>query len=251
MGRRLLILGGTAEAAALAYAVNDHAGAALEITTSLAGRLGPTTVVPGRVRVGGFGGVSAMASFLRHERIDAIIDATHPFAEGISHNAVIAAAHAGVPRLVLIRPPWRPGDQDTWEDLADLREAAERLPQISRRAFLAVGSGGLQPFEGLERVWLLVRLFERPVRPLPLNQYETIVARPPFSESGERALMHSHRIDTLVAKNSGGATEAKLAAARSLRLRVLLVRRPPPPPGPIVQTVEEALSWVSALDLGR
>ena len=125
-------------------------------------------------------------------------------------------------------------------------EAGSLLPRVSRRAFLTVGPGGVDAFAGLDRVWLLVRSFERPASSLPLADYALVVGRPPFTVEGETALLKTHRIDTLVTKQSGGPTHAKLAAARAVGARVIMIRRPPPPPGAAVGSVEAALLWLAA-----
>src|ERR1700722_10908558 len=86
---RILILGGTAEARQLAGRLAGSAG--LDITLSLAGRTAVPAAQPVPVRVGGFGGGDGLAKYLVSERIDALIDATHPYANIISANAVEAA----------------------------------------------------------------------------------------------------------------------------------------------------------------
>ena len=83
-----------------------------------------------------------------------------------------------------------------------------------------------------------------PPLPLPLPRHATIVERPPFTLASELALFRRHRIDTLVTKQSGGPTEAKLAAAREAGAEVIVVRRPPPPPGMVAPSVAEALGWL-------
>jgi precorrin-6A/cobalt-precorrin-6A reductase len=162
----------------------------------------------------------------------------------ISANAAAASATAGVPRLMLIRPPWRPEPGDRWLEVDSLAAAAEALPGIARRAFLTVGSGGIDAFRDVAGVRFLVRLFQPPSGPLPLADYDVVVCRPPYTVDGERALLTEHRIDTLVSKQSGGPTEAKLAAARETGATVVMVRRPAAPPGERVETVEEALDWI-------
>lgn len=251
MTQRLLILGGTREAADLAAAAVERFAERLDVVTSLAGRLAPSQILPGRLRVGGFGGAAALADYLGAERIDAVIDATHPFAKTMSGQAAAACETAGVPRLALVRPPWRQRPGDDWRLVHGAAQAAAILPAIARRVFLTTGPGSVGAFAGLERIWFLVRRFEPANGPLPLAGYEIVVARPPFSEAGERALMERHRIDTLVTKQSGGATEAKLAAARELGIPVVMIERPPPPPGPFVATVEDAIAWLEASGLAR
>ena len=147
---------------------------------------------------------------------------------------------------MLIRPEWHPGPDDRWLDAASLGEAAKLLPGIASRVFLTTGPGGIEAFAESD-CWFLVRLFTPPATPLPLRHHEIIVVRPPFSREGERELMLRHRIDTLVTKNSGGPTEAKLAAARDLGLRVVMIRRPPSPEGYAGETVgsiDDAVAWI-------
>jgi precorrin-6A/cobalt-precorrin-6A reductase len=180
-----------------------------------------------------------------------VVDATHPFAAVISANAEAACRAFGTPRLMLIRPPWQPEPGDRWREVADTAEAAATIAAIARRAFLTTGPGELDAFAGIAHVWFLVRLFMQPAAPLALINHETVVARPPFTVAGERALLQAHGIDTLVTKQSGGPTEAKLGAAREVGCQVVVIRRPPPPPGRSVETVAEALEWVSHLAGGR
>jgi precorrin-6A/cobalt-precorrin-6A reductase len=240
---RVLILAGTREAGALAKACAARPG--LEAISSLAGRTRAPREVPGEVRVGGFGGADGLACFLRARGVDRLIDASHPFAEQIGRHAEHACRVTGVPRLRLLRPPWQPVTGDHWVEVADLAEAARRLPEFGRRAFLTVGHKDLGAFASVADVWFLVRTIEPPQGP-GLRRALWLQGRGPFLPEAELALLRDHAIDVLVTKASGGeATYAKLAAARRLGLPVIMVRRPPPPPGPVVATVAEALDWLN------
>ncbi len=246
---RLLILGGTNEAAALAEAVLSRFGKQIRVTTSLAGRTKQPRAVAGELRVGGFGGADGLADYLRLSATDLVIDATHPFAARISAAAHSACAGLNVPRLVLDRPAWRPGPQDRWQEVEDAAEAARLLPALGGRVFLTVGRRDLAPFAAVTECWFLVRLIEMPETPLPFHRpdrFETIAARGPFTIESERRLMAKHRIEVLVTKASGGeATAAKLRAARELELPVLLLRRPALEPGDRARSLDEALTWLA------
>jgi precorrin-6A/cobalt-precorrin-6A reductase len=246
--RRLLILGGTAEAADLAARAGARFGAALEVITALAGRTAKPRAIEGAVKVGGFGGASGLAEYLRTMRIDLVIDATHPFAQTISRNASAACTAIGVPRLALVRPPWRPSAADDWRLVADNQAAARAVEQAgARRVFLSIGSRGLEAFARLADVFFLVRMIEPPRPPLPLKHHRLVLARGPFALDDELALMREERIELLVSRVSGGAaTEAKLVAARRLGLPIVMIERPEPPPGDTVASVEDALSWLAA-----
>ncbi|MFF7277764.1 cobalt-precorrin-6A reductase [Streptomyces griseorubiginosus] len=229
MSPHVLILGGTTEARELAAVLAGRPG--VRVTTSLAGRVARPGAIAGEVRVGGFGGAEGLADWLREEHVDALVDATHPFARAITANAARAAAVTGVPSLVLRRPGWRPGPRDRWHLVDSLAEAAESLPGLGRRVFLTTGRMELAAFAHLTDLHFVVRSVEPPEAPMPPHT-EVILARGPFTVADESALLHDHRIDVLVTKDSGGAaTAAKLTAARELSLPVVVVRRPPLPAG--------------------
>ncbi|MEZ7002169.1 cobalt-precorrin-6A reductase [Streptomyces sp. AD55] len=246
MPPHVLILGGTTEARRLAAALADRPG--VRVTTSLAGRVGTPAPLPGEVRVGGFGGADGLAAWLRDRHVDALVDATHPFAAAITAHASAATAATGVPAVILRRPGWRPGPGDHWHFAGSLADAAALLPVLGRRVFLTTGRLGLAAFAHLDDAHFLVRSVEPPAPPLPRHT-ETLLARGPFDVAGETGLLRAHRIDVLVTKDSGGeATAAKLTAARALALPVVVVRRPPPPPGaPVVRDVPAALEYLEPL----
>lgn len=228
MPSHVLILGGTAEARELAAVLAARED--VRVTTSLAGRVTRPGAVDGEVRVGGFGGAEGLAAWLRQHRVDAVVDATHPFAATITHNAARAASATGTPLVVLRRPGWRPGPGDRWHTVDSPAEAAELLPRLGRRVFLTTGRLGLAAFAHLADLHFLLRSVEPPEPPMPPDLH-VVLARGPFTEAGETELLRAHRIDVLVTKDSGGtATAAKLFAARRLGLPVVVVRRPPLPP---------------------
>ena len=242
---RLLLLGGTREALDLAQAASESAQ--LRIITSLAGRTRAPAKVPGEVRVGGFGGAEGLAAFLNTQAIDLLVDATHPFAETMAHNAAEACYEAGVPRLKLLRPAWKKREGDRWIEVETSGQAAEALIDLATRVFLTIGQQEIKAFSGHPEIWFLVRLIDAPADPLPLARHELVLGRGPFTESDEVTLMREHRIEALVAKNSGGAlTHAKIAAARRLGLPVVMRRRPQAPTGETVETVDQALAWIAA-----
>ncbi|MFJ2827847.1 cobalt-precorrin-6A reductase [Streptomyces sp. NPDC087263] len=246
MSPHVLVLGGTTEARELAARLAACPG--VRVTMSLAGRVSRPGALDGEVRIGGFGGADGLARWLHEHRVDAVADATHPFATGITANAARAAAATGVPVVVLRRPGWRPGPGDRWHSAASLAEAAALLPELGRRVFLTTGRLGLAAFAELSELHFLVRSVEPPEPPLPPD-VEVLLARGPFTVDGERTLLREHRIEVLVTKDSGGgATAAKLAAARDLGLPVVVVRRPPLPDG--VSAVPDVASVLARLDLG-
>jgi precorrin-6A/cobalt-precorrin-6A reductase len=231
---RVLILGGTTEASAIARGLAGDARFAPVL--SLAGRIRAPIPPPIPWRVGGFGGAEGLAAYLDQERMEALIDATHPFAARMKANAETVS----VPRVAVLRPEWV---GDGWTEVADMQGAADALGEAPRRVFLTVGRRDLTVFAGPHSY--LVRSVDAP-GDAP-DGAVIVTARGPFTEADERALMLAHGIQVLVTKNSGGSAVAgKLAAARALGIEVVMVRRPPPPAGPIVPDAAGAMAWLHA-----
>lgn len=246
----LLILGGTAEARALAaraVTLPDW-----RVITSLAGRTGAPRLPDGETRLGGFGGAAGLRDYLRVERVDRVIDATHPFAARISAAATAACAALTLPRLCLRRARWRPRPDDRWLTAADPAEAARLLAGLGRRVLVSSGRYGLDALAtpALAGHRLIVRLVEPP--PPPLANAEPLYQRGPFDADAEYALLRQLRIDTLLSKNSGGcASYGKMIAARRLRLPVVMFEPPPPPPGARTRRIDAALRWLTAARRSR
>jgi precorrin-6A/cobalt-precorrin-6A reductase len=242
--KRVLILGGTGDAVKLAaQAVQLHE---VEVITSLAGRTRQPVTPSGRVRMGGFGGEAGLVDYMREQRIDFLIDATHPFAAHISFNAANAARVCGLPHLLLMRPPWEPLEGDRWITVESIAAAVAILPSIAQRVFLAIGRQDLAAFAPLTDLWFLMRMVDPPTPGSPVPPGTLILERGPFALEEERELLQNYALEAIVSKNSGGdATYAKIRAARELAFPVVMIQRPPTPGGEQVPDVEEALRWLA------
>jgi len=244
----VLILGGTGEARALASALADES---IDFESSLAGRVRNPRMPVGPVRIGGFGGADGLTRYLSAHTVRAVVDATHPFAAGISANAAVACAAANVPLLRLQRPGWR--DENARWTWVDDHEAAARAAATGRRIFLSTGRQTLGRFLGpLAAHDVLVRVVDPVTVELPPS-WSVLLGRGPYSRETERELLLDNGIDTLVTKDSGGSlTRGKLDAADELGVRVIVVRRPAAPHGVArVDSVAAARDWVAALPAVR
>lgn len=247
---RVLILGGSAEASALArlLAGDDRFASVL----SLAGRTKAPVLPPIPHRIGGFGGVAGLAQWLREAGAERLVCATHPFAAQMRRHAVEAARRTGTPLLLVDRPAWSPVEGDRWTLVTDMAQAAHALGETPRRVLLTVGRKDLAPFAGASQHDYLIRSIDAPPAESLPARAQVITARPPFGEACERRLLEARRIDVVVTKNSGGAdTSAKLDAARALGLPVIMVERPALPDlaGLDAQRAADAagaLTWLEA-----
>lgn len=242
---KVLLLGGTGEARALAELLLAEG---VDFESSLAGRVARPRLPVGPVRIGGFGGVDGLAAFL--DGIDAVVDATHPFAAGMSANAAAACSRTATPLLRLERPGWSqaPG-AEAWHWVDGHAEAAALTATLGTRPFLTIGRQQLGAFTGpLADAAALVRVVDEPDGTLP-DSWVVRLDRGPYSLEGERALMDSHKADVLVTKDSGGTwTWPKMAAAAELGIPVVVVRRGAGPEG--VATVHDpaaVLRWIGSV----
>jgi precorrin-6A/cobalt-precorrin-6A reductase len=241
--KRLLILGGTGDAVQLAARAIDLPG--LEVVTTLAGRTNNPQAVLGTVRIGGFGGEAGLVAYLQTEKIDFIIDATHPFAAQISWHVAGAATKVGIPRLLLVRPAWVRSIEDIWIEVERIEAAVQAIPASAERIFVTIGRQQLAPFAVLTDKWCLMRSIDPPDPSIPLPPGKLLLDRGPFSLEGERQLLREYQIQAIVSKNSGGdATYAKIIAARELGLPVVMVQRPIVPEGERVADVAGAVEWL-------
>ncbi|OBB06445.1 cobalt-precorrin-6A reductase [Mycobacteriaceae bacterium 1482268.1] len=239
---RLLLLGGTSEARTLAAQLHPN----LRVISSLAGRVPDPALPVGEVRIGGFGGIDGLQRWLTEAQVDAVVDATHPYAATITANAARACAALGIPHLLLARPAWEPGDAIV---VSSDTEAAKGVQDRGfQRIFLTTGRSSVAVFKDLD-AWFLIRTVTAPDPQTLPRRHELVLSRGPYRYDGEYALLAEHGIDCLVTKNSGGEmTRAKLDAAAALGVSVIMVDRPKPPDGvTTVSTVDGAVAWVRSL----
>lgn len=238
---RALILGGTADAIQLAAEI---ARAGVDAVYSYGGRTRAPADQPLPTRIGGFGGVSGLAHYIRREGITHVIDATHPFAAEMSRHAVEACADTGTPLIALERTPWTKEPGDDWIEVADVNAAAAALPDAPARVFLAIGRQHIAPFASRPQHAYTLRFVDPPEAALPFAA-DVIVSRGPFTFDSELEMLRRREIAWIVARNSGGnGARAKIDAARMLGLPVVMIARPELPERLRVESVAEVMQWL-------
>ncbi len=255
MAEKLLILGGTREAYQLAEILNaQFTSEKLNFLSSLAGTTKKPNIPAGKFRTGGFGGFFGLKNFLVKERISLLVDATHPFAERISKNALLASSEIGIPLLVFNRPPWVKKYNDQWIEVSRLENAVKYLKNLEKipgslfstgLIFLTTGNKDLWLFQNSLNCNFLVRTVEKPELVSEWPKAKFLKNRGPYTLENEIKLLKKHNISMLVSKNSGGAsTYAKIEATRHLKIPVLMVKRPEIITAKSCQTVNEAIEWL-------
>ncbi|MCC6863855.1 MAG: cobalt-precorrin-6A reductase [Rhodobacteraceae bacterium] len=239
---RILLLGGTTEASLLA---RELATKGFNAIFSYAGRTNAPISQPLPTRIGGFGGSEGLKHYLQIEAITHVIDATHPFASRISSNVVTACKETQTSLIAFERPPWSATTTDRWIHVPNLEAAVNALSNEPARVFLAIGKQALQAFAIKPQHHYLLRLIDEPEAPIPLPDYTVIIAKGPFTKDADITLLRDHAITHIVAKNAGGTgTRAKLDAARTLGLPVIMIDRPTTPFRPVARTVTDIMVWL-------
>lgn len=234
-------MGGTADASLLAAEI---ARARIDAVYSYGGRTRAPADQPLPTRIGGFGGASGLADYIRREAITHVIDATHPFAAEMSRNAVAACAETGTPLIALERAPWIKASADNWIEVVNVNAAVAALPDAPANVFLAIGRQHIAPFATKPQHAYTLRFVDPPESPLPFAA-DVIVSRGPFTLDGELEMLHMRGIAWIVARNSGGdGARAKIDAARMRGLPVIMISRPSLPERLRVESVADVMQWL-------
>lgn len=223
------VIAGTADARSVVEALVDagHGVIATTATEYGADRLAPR---PGLERLFGRLDPVAMADLVSRRGVRLVVDASHPHAVQVSHNAIAAARETRVPYLRFERPA---AAVERVRVVPGYREAAGALAESDGPVLLAIGSRNLDAFAALApgRCW---------ARVLPTRESMDACARAgfgpdriialqgPFSRAFNRALYDELGIRWLVSKESGGegGVLEKVGAARDAGIGVIMVARP-------------------------
>lgn len=206
----------------LATVVTEHAADQLR-ASGLAVHLGRLTA-------------EQLAALIRAKKAKAVVDASHPFAEEASKNAMQAASATDVPYIRYERQAAELSNQlvtfvDSYE------EAAELAAQKRGVVMLTTGSKTLHIFAakllGLPDTRVIARMLPRKdnmekCEQLKFPQENIVAMQGPFSKELDKALFRHFGVTLLITKESGkvGFVDEKIAAAQELGIETIVIRRP-------------------------
>lgn len=243
--RHILLLAGAGEGRDIAERLQGDARFRVTASEHVPDRTHGPLPVSGRT--GGFGGAQGFQDYLESANIDAVVDATHPFAHRMSARTAALCAQSGIAYLQVLRAPWVPGPGEVWTEVAD-EAAAAALIRPGERVFTTTGRAALGGFARLAPDCLCVRQIRPGQLPQGFEGAHQICDSGPFSVEDELETFRRLSIDVLVARNTGGeVSRTKLDAARILGLRVILIARPPLLEVARVGTSDAAMKWLEML----
>ena len=174
------------------------------------------------------------SSFLKENRFDFVIDATHPYAAVVTQNICRACAAAEVPcyRCLREESQLQAGNLIRVETT---EQAVQRLNEMPGNILLTTGSKELAAYTKVSgfaervypRVLPLTNVVESCLK-LGVPASHLIAMQGPFSEELNLAMIRQWNIACLVTKESGraGGVDQKVSAAQKAGIAVLLIGRP-------------------------
>lgn len=175
-------------------------------------------------------------SWLARAGCAAVVDTRHPFTREDSHELARACAELGIPFLAVGREETSVQPDSLVIPAYSLPEAAKKAAGLGNTIFLTTGSHGLEHFIDITKTHgarLVVRVLPehrviKKCQDLGIKPRDIVAMQGPFSKQINRALFKMYRASVVVTKDSGraGGTDTKIDAARSLKIPVVLVKRP-------------------------
>ncbi|MGE7093942.1 precorrin-6A reductase [Lysinibacillus sp. NPDC048646] len=195
-----------------------------------------------------------MAAILTHQGYQLVVDASHPFAEEASKNAMAAAEKAGVPYIRYERAHEHYA-HPLITVVKDYEEAANLAAEKRGVIMLTTGSKTLATFtkvlQGLENTRVIARMLPRldnmeKCEALGVAQRDIVAIQGPFSKELNEALFRQYDVTLMITKESGkvGSVDEKLEAALACGIETILIARPNIHYGQQYSTFEDLLQAV-------
>lgn len=230
----ILFLAGTSDARELAMEIQKDGFSVLAtVVTESAAKSLTDAGIPTQV-----GRLTAadITSLIIEKGFQAVIDASHPFAEEASKNALQGAQEANVPYIRYERESQQFQNENVIM-VNDYEEAAKLAATKRGVIMLTTGSKTLQIFAkelvGLENTRVIARMLPRidnmeKCAELGIEQKNIVAIQGPFSKELNKALYRQYGVTLMITKESGkvGSVDEKLEAALECGIETIMIARP-------------------------
>ncbi|MGE7767397.1 precorrin-6A reductase [Peribacillus sp. NPDC096540] len=230
----ILFLAGTSDARELAIEIQQVGFQVLAtvVTESAAKSLQDAKIT---TRIGRLTATD-MASLIIEKGFRAVVDASHPFAEEASKNALQASKEANVPYIRYERESQR-FQNEKLIMVRDYAEAAKLAATKRGVIMLTTGSKTLAIFAkelvGLENTRVIARMLPRidnmeKCAQLGIEQKNIVAVQGPFSKELNKAIYNQYGVTLMITKESGkvGSVDEKLEAALECGIETIMISRP-------------------------
>ncbi len=178
--------------------------------------------------------IKDMISLIKEKNIHVVVDATHPYAQEVSKNAMKACEKLNTNYLRYERPSSVILEGEHILKVDTLEEACDLANKIGKKIFLATGSKNLDYFvEHLKDKELIARVLPtssviQSCEGLNLNPENIIGMKGPFTYDMNKALYDFYQVDLVITKESGkeGGFLEKINAAKDLNIKTIVISRP-------------------------
>jgi precorrin-6A/cobalt-precorrin-6A reductase len=173
---------------------------------------------------------------IKEKGFQAVVDASHPFAEEASKNALTAAKVAGIPYIRYERESQ--SHESNGVTIVDhYQEAAEKAFERKGVIMLTTGSKTLQTFTEIllnqPDIRVVARMLPRKdnmekCEQLGFPQKDIVAIQGPFTKEFNLALYKQYGVTTMITKESGkvGSVDEKVEAAAELGIETIMIKRP-------------------------
>ena len=194
-----------------------------------------------------------LKDYLEKNEAKMLVDASHPYAENASKNAMDACHALGLPYLRFERDS-SPITYVKVFRVTNYKEAAKQAAKLGQTVFLTTGSRNLKTFKDspyLKDCRLVARVLPTPeviseMTEMGFSPQDIVALQGPFSQKLNEELFRHYGAEVIVTKNGGdvGGADTKFAAAEALDLPVVLIERPPISYDHVARTFDEVLAFV-------
>lgn len=194
-----------------------------------------------------------LENLLSEDGFNCLVDASHPYAQNVSTNAIDATSAAQIPYIRYERAEVALA-YDKIYPVDSYEAAAHKARELGKNIFITTGSRNLKTFvDLLKDCNLTVRVLPTAevlaqCEALGLTPKQIVAMQGVFSTELNIALFKHACAEVIVTKNSGqiGGADTKLKAAQILNLPVVMINRPKLAYPNVAATFDDVLKFLEA-----